>query len=480
MLRHSSRRGRRSRSNSNDNRDFGTGTGTGGARTTTSNNNNDGHDSDDDSSGGDAALAGAFARSQLVFRRAGDFWAVLGWAFRCAAEHPRRWRWWRVWLDFVVSVLEADLDERLALDKDKNHHEEGGVEESEGYDGGLAAGSLVVGYVEGLRRERRNALREVMRAVFAFSDAETAASDRKVFREVFEKETLVGVKSKRKRGEEAVVDLENDRFGDYLDGEDFEDEGDDSEYEQQEPAVPTPKGRRKPGRKAAAGKATADTFTLTDAIAETVPFRLRIFRLLSAVSYYLPSSSPLCPVDELYETFTDHVRGLPLPLFRLFIESHPATLPEYVQVSLLRMVVDALLPPSIPHRPDPEAVDPEHGAGHVTLTPAVMERCFLPYAAHRVTPEDNAKLSLALESMLWYLYAEIGVAYSEGLRRAVETGIRAREDRINRRRGGGAGGRKGGGAAGEYPGPGEAAREALARSARNLRALVDVIAVAGQ
>ncbi|KAL2017030.1 hypothetical protein VTK56DRAFT_2674 [Thermocarpiscus australiensis] len=396
------------------------------------------------------SVGGQFARDQILWRRAPDFWAVLGWAFRCAAEYPHRWRHWRVWLEFMVAVLEADFDERLARDR-----EQGGVIGRAGrkvlYP--MLRESLVVTYLEDLKRERKNALREVMRAVFACSDGEPA--DRAFFREVFDKETVAGrSKSKRKRAD-AVVDLEKDQFGDYLDG----DESDSEEQGDEMPMPSAPRPRRKPDRKTKADDPR--TFCLTDGIAESVPFRLRIFRLLSAASYYVPET--FVPVDELYETFTDHVRGLPLPMFRLFIEPHPAILPEDVQVSLLRLVVDELLP----RHPDPADVDPEKERDH-GLSVLMMQECFLPFASNKVTAEDNAKLSLTLESMLWFIYSRVEVEYSEDLRRAVETGIKAREDKVRRR-----------GAASKADALDKPAREALARSARSLRVLVDVIASTG-
>jgi hypothetical protein len=79
-----------------------------------------------------------------------------------------------------------------------------------------------------------------------------------------------------------------------------------------------------------------------------------------------------------------------------------------------------------------------------------------------VTAEDNARLSLALESMLWYLYPRCEMGDADALRRAVERGIRAREDKIKKRAGGGDSVER-------------AAREVLARSARSLRALADVV-----
>ncbi|KAL2200984.1 hypothetical protein P885DRAFT_25973, partial [Corynascus similis CBS 632.67] len=445
--------------------------------TSTYPSSNDDDDNDDDES--DAALTGPFARSQLLFRRAPDFWAVLGWCFRCAAEHPHaRWPHWRLWLNLAVAVLEADLDERLERDS-----ETGTSRGSLGCDKSASPypaleGSLVVGYLGQLARERRNGLREVLRALFAFSDGEVnGASDRALFREVFERETAVGrgAQSKRKREEGAVVDLENDQFGDYLDVEaefDFFEDGEEQEEEGEGggggkmPTPPAaPSGRKRSGRKPKGEK--PPSFVLTDAIAETVSFRLRIFRLLSAVCYYLPTA--FVSVGKLYETFTNHVRALPLPMFRLFVESHPSHLPEFVQVSLLRMVAEELLPP---RRPDPADVDPDNAtaAGSNGVTALVMRECFLPFAADRVTAEDNAKLSIVLESLLWFVYVQIGIDYSPELRRAVEKGIKAREDRINKSVRG-------------KTNPGLAdreARESLARSSRNLRTLVDVIAISAR
>jgi hypothetical protein len=178
------------------------------------------------------------------------------------------------------------------------------------------------------------------------------------------------------------------------------------------------------------------------------------------VSYYLPET--FAPVDELYERFTDQVRALPLPMFRLFVESNHAALPKDVQVAYLRMIIEEMLP----RHPDPADVDPVGGAG-TGVTMLVMQECFLPFAANKVTAEDNAKLSLALESLMWFVFPLIEVEYSAGLRRAVERGIKAREDKIKKR-------------PGAVSAADKAAREALARSARNLRAFVDVIAAAGR
>ncbi|KAL1838363.1 hypothetical protein VTJ49DRAFT_2772 [Mycothermus thermophilus] len=455
----------------------------------------DGAGSSEDS---DDALTSKFARDQLVFQRAREFWSVLGWAFRCAVEYPHRWRHWRVWLDLVVGALEADFDERLARDRAAGRTGKG--KSAVPYP--MLKESIVVRYLEDLRRDCRPVLREVMRALFAFLDEENQGSDRALYREVFESETRVS-KGKRKREEDdlPMVDLENGQFGDYLDEHDFwsEEEMDDGNSAAAAESAPTPplssqRKRGRPGRKpkTAAAAATAASSsvplpTLPDDVASTIPFRLRIFRLLSNIAFYLPSANILAPIGELYETFTDHVRALPLPAYRAFVVSHnhDNSLPDEVQITFLRILADALLPPTKPSgsrtrgsaaaaaaaaaRPDPADVDPDcFEPGSQGVTPLVLQECFLPFAAARVTAEDNARLSLALESMAWFVYPRIEMHYTDGLRCAVEKGIKAREEKIRKR----AGGRED---VGE-----RMAREVLARSARNLRVLVEVLGLEGR
>ena len=57
-----------------------------------------------------------YAAEQSIWRRAPDFWSVLGWAFRCAFSYPHRWKCWKLWLDYMVEVLEQDWDWRVSED----------------------------------------------------------------------------------------------------------------------------------------------------------------------------------------------------------------------------------------------------------------------------------------------------------------------------------------------------------------------------
>ncbi|KAK3333827.1 hypothetical protein B0T19DRAFT_440554 [Cercophora scortea] len=401
-------------------------------------------DSTDESTDDSDSINTKLAVEQSTWRRSPDFWAVLGWAFRCAAAHPHRWPHYKVWLEYMLQVLEADWDERLALD-----HEEHDRIGNQGHcEYKLITESLLVGYLDDLRRERKNTLREVMRALMAFSDDDQ--SDKAIFKEIFSGETLVGPRmSKRKRTQ--TVDLEKGQFGDYLDGDEF-----DSEEEangQAGPATARQTGRRGRPPKKEDGSASR----ISDGVAESVSFRLRLFRLLSAASYYIPIS--LCPVDELYEKFADRVRLLPLPMFRLFIESHSTTLPDFAHVSLLRHVLDEL----VANHPSASDIDPDTDAQH-GMSVLMMEKCFLPFAAGTITAEDNAKLSLVLENLLWFIHARHEIPYTASLRRAIGQGIKAREERVKKR-----------GAAATTAADVVAARDALARSARSLEVFIDIV-----
>ncbi|KAK1756145.1 hypothetical protein QBC47DRAFT_321207 [Echria macrotheca] len=404
------------------------------------------------------SLDGRMANEQSLWRRGTDFWAVLGWAFRCAAEHPHRWAFWRGWVEFMVEVLEVDWDEREALDETRL----GGVDEKNK----MVKGSLLVAYLEDVRKERKNVLKEVVRALLAFTDDDP--TDKVIYREVFDRELAVGTGkgSKRKRSP-TVLDLDNDKFGDYFDMAGDDDLGDEDEDEEEgSPPSPSPGMRRSTSRRGRGrgrpAKQDASSTTgprISEAVADTINIRLRLFRILSAAANALPEY--FCEVGDLYGMFTDRVRGMPLPLFRLFVESHTNNLPGVVEVEILRNLVDDLLPSS---RPSPASVDPDTDAEN-GLSPVILEKCFLPFAAARVQPEENAKLAVVLESMMWFMWAR-GALSGEGgggLGRAVERGIRAREDKIRRRLEG----------LGVTAADREA-KEVLDRSARSLRVLVTI------
>ncbi|KAK0732806.1 hypothetical protein B0T21DRAFT_452345 [Apiosordaria backusii] len=387
---------------------------------------------DSDASSSDI-MGGTFAKTGILWNRAADFWSVLGWAFWCAAFVPGRWKYWRPWLEFVVTVLEQDWDDRLAMD-------EKGTGDSNDEPYPMLRNSLLAAYLEDVSRSRKHVLKEVMRALtFALE-----AGEKEAYGEVFVNERVVGPRHTKRKRADTALDLENGCFGDYED-EDLDVEEGGTKAMDNEAASPP-----------------SAVFRLTDGVADTIPLRLRIFRLLSAAAHYLPDVS--FPTSELYQSFSDKVRTSPLPVFRLFLEAHN-DLPGFVKVSLYRNIVDDLLPNNLP---DPEDVDPESNS-RGGISEVMMQKCFLPFPAGRITAEDNAKLSLVLENMLWYLYSATDISKAAGLRQAIETGIKAREAKIKGRGRAAAAASKGSSAADRM------AREMLARSSNNLRVFARIL-----
>lgn len=420
-----------------------------------------------------------------IWRRSSDFWSVLGWAFRCSTTHAHRWAHWKTWLDFMIECLEKDWDERLAQDQANFQTEINNSSDSESHaqcQYPLLKQSLFVQYVDDLRRDRKRVLHEVIRALLAFADDENSA-DNTYYREVFNKETVLHTdkSNKRKHSQMTAVDLENDQFGDYL--EDWDDPVTDDDDDNKANAFHTPHhssgrtGRRTKGRPKSTpfskpGKAfdvspasTPNPLRVTDDLADSIPLRLRLFRLISGCAYYLPPDV-LCKTHELYDLFTLRLKSLPLASFELFLslDHIDFALPRFIYVSLLRYVAQSFTPRNAPQ---PEDADPEAEADHA-ISQTILRECFLPFPAKTVTVEDNAKFSLVLESMAWCLFQSGSVDYSDELRWAVEKGIEEREKKIRK-----AGGRGGGGAA--MTAAEKMGRQVLERSAASLRTFVDAV-----
>ncbi|KAK4218125.1 hypothetical protein QBC37DRAFT_413331 [Rhypophila decipiens] len=421
----------------------------------------------------DSELVGnKYAKQQSIWRRASDFWSILGWAFQCASEHPQRWKSWKPWLSYMVEVLESDWDERVLLEaaEGERREQQGGSPPSEkgkAHPHPILRDSLIAGYLDDLRKQRKQVTKEVMRALMAFLDLD-ASADGVFYKEIFTGETTIGPRTNKRKRDQAV-DIENDQFGDYLDRiDDFESE-EENDASSTFPA--TSKPERGPFRRAAGGggsskrpikKEAAPAFQLSESVAETIPLRLRIFRILSAIADSLPGK--LCSVPEIYQMFSDRIRSLPLPTFKLFVGFHTTEMPDFCHVALIKVMADDLLPVG---RPDPEKVDKETEAEN-GISLVLLVKCYLPFASNRVTVEDNARLSLVLESMLWHLYHKCEAEYSEGLRKAVEKGIKAREDKIRRK-----------GSSSDGINNDKLAREVLERSTKSLRLLMDVWSAQG-
>lgn len=369
------------------------------------NNSDDASDADQDAD--EDRLSGRLANQGSLWNRGQDFWSVLGWAMNCSVLHPRRWRYWRTWLAFMLEVMEADWSERERVDLEAGERA-GAADEPP-----VASrqGSIVNMYID-QQSGRRGNFKAMVKALLADGGAISSSA----FREVFDREPRgLGSKEPRKR-KHGTLDIENDQFGDYLD---------DDSLSSGASEPPTPAKPRM-------GRGGGDTVGSTHAgLAESVDLRLRTFRLLYTAVEALGRRGE---ADQLYDDFSSALKLVPLPLFSLAVPQRPGgPLDPEAHVTLLKDLFRRLLPAS---SKSPRRVDPE-GEEAGALTVAMLRECFAPHAANTVALEDNAKLSLVTESAVQALWACGGgsrAVYSDGLARSVERGIEAREAKTVRRR----------------------------------------------
>ncbi|KAJ4141177.1 hypothetical protein NW768_000384 [Fusarium equiseti] len=363
---------------------------------------NDSDMSDADSNGDDERLKGKLSNDGSIWSRGQDFWSTIGWAFNCSTLYPTRWSYWRAWLDFMLEVLEADWDERERRDKQ--------AQQANGPDSEMPRTSrnesIIVMYMN-QQNGRQNGARGYIKALFADGSEISSLA----YREVFDKEPRGPRKQSKKRKREQILDLENDKFGDYFDDESM------SSGISEPPTPQKPKDSRKQGT---AG-AHASGFV------ESVNLRLRLFRLLSAVTWSLQKPGDL---NRLYEEYCASLKLLPLPMFSLFACQRPNVLVPEARITITKEMFDLLLPSSYKL---PSKVDKE-GEARGALTLPMLEQCYVIHPANTVALEENAKLSLVVEDAIQLLWACDLMEYSVDFEAAVEKGIAAREAKAKKRR----------------------------------------------
>lgn len=182
-----------------------------------------------------------FANETAVWSKAEDFWQVVGWAFNCSVRHSKRWDRWKVWLDFMLHVLEDDLEEKAVASKTKLEE----VKESNSDSEEFLADSLIARYLQ-TRDEGRTGKRRIMRAVLANG----SKRDLGEFGEIWKDETKerkppkdIHV-SKRKK-----LNVDDGDFGDYMEVDDDDKDSDEMDSLRQ-PRSSTRQSTRKRGRPA--------------------------------------------------------------------------------------------------------------------------------------------------------------------------------------------------------------------------------------
>ncbi|KAI0909652.1 hypothetical protein F4823DRAFT_624769 [Ustulina deusta] len=342
-----------------------------------------------------------------VWQRGRDFFSVVGWAFNCSVLYPERWQWWSRWLEFMLDLLEKDLQERHRLDT------ENGLDDMP-----WLRGSILASYVTQRSGRTADAAMWIMKALFA--DGNTSSTS--VFQEIWHREhkskSLLQQRTANKRKREKI-NIDKGEYGGYLD--------DESVHSSQASEPPTPQKKKT----ATTSSALADEGVLETAYGETIPLRQRLFSLVSYLCYSLHDASPI-DFSSLYKRFEQKIKELPLPIFSSFINNSTSALRVDQQVEMLQGVLFLFMPPGAlsPRRVD--RVRFEQGG----ISPAILERCFLPYPANTIEAEDNVKMSLLLENLLMVVWqhGDKDESFSENLTEVVLRGTEARRNKINKKK----------------------------------------------
>ncbi|KAK0107765.1 hypothetical protein ONS96_003560 [Cadophora gregata f. sp. sojae] len=345
---------------------------------------------EDRSSGSDTEdkqgqVNGIVANNGRMRRCARDFWHMVGWAFNCSVRFPRRWNLWKVWLDFMLDVLEHDWTEREQED----------LAEDDCWK--LRRQSLLVKYLADAVN-KSHAVKRIVRSAFADGDAESL----KDFPEVFFNETRKPRYGQKRKRDDPLGEM----FGSYNNEDEAEFESDNTpESSQEADEIENMSGK----------------IWLGDM--ESTALRQRVIMLLSRVSAYLPECFADC-VDVYDEIYQCTVR-LPLPAFTQFTSTADSSqMPSFVFVTLAQLLLVRLLPLSAPR---PQTIEDRSDDG---VTQVMLERCFLPFASSNTSVADNARVSILAENFFRCLVKTGGCEFTQSLKAAVEKGIMARENKI--------------------------------------------------
>ncbi|KAI4720438.1 hypothetical protein E4T48_03368 [Aureobasidium sp. EXF-10727] len=334
-----------------------------------------------------------------------DFWSVVGWAFNCSCQHPKRWERWRPWLEFMLDAMEDDLREKIsAAEPLKNNGKEAAANT-------LMSESMIAQYCL-TAGDGRAGKRRVMRAILANG----SKKDLDEFHEIWKNETKPPV---QKTVEELMprkkIDFDKDEYGDYMDADDSEEEEDDL------PSTPkastSARSSRKRGRPSSATpdvEAESDYGVSPDYGGyEAVHLRQRLIALLTQISFNYEHA--FMEAEDCFDLVTEFLRPLPLDTFMLFVSPPTPWLEPHSHASLCQTLL----------RPIISSEAPTYHAN--TMTQVDFEKHFLPYPAKYTNYVENARVSLLVEALLRLLFRHSALIVNNSLKRKLDEGIKARE-----------------------------------------------------
>lgn len=342
----------------------------------------------------DDYLASELATTDSPFALAEDLWIIVGWAFTCSVSHPKRWRWWKLELEVLLDVLEADWEDRLESTKaTRNPVALGNPVTLEN--------SLIVRMLPDTKGSA--GYKKVIRAILANSTGGSLNNWCPVYKDE------LSTKRPRKKN---MGSLDNSFIGDSDSDSDHTtpitskikapsedtdmldpDEGSDDE---------------EPGLSTAAGEwGGMDALVL----------RQRWLTLLSSVAFH----ECYIPIEDLYHEYQEMILRFSISSFVLFTNTLVPADIEY-RSSLNQLILATIISS---HSPAPRKDESDN------LTAKKIIERYLPFPANTNGVIDNAKVAVLLESMLRMLVTEVGMRWSEELEKAVEVGIGARAAKVS-------------------------------------------------
>ncbi len=336
-------------------------------------------------------ISNDLAETGAIWTRAEDFWQVAGWAFNCSVLHRKRWASWKLWLDFLIDVLEKDWEARGV-----GFGEDGALNEGEHdpRENSIIVRSLTSG--DGTTGKERR----VVRAVFADGGSRAAGE----FTEIWKNETKERKRDTEHKRITRKIDFAADDYGDYMD-EDRESDLEDSDSDPKDNYPRAPEST-----------SNANLPDLSEPLGgiEAINLRLRLLSLLSTVSIVLAHKFII--LDNLLDLYREHIRPLPPPTF--FTLMSPIQLrhfPAETASLFIKYILGSLIAASAPLPTED------------TLSQETVESCYLPFAANTSSIADNAKVSLCVEALLRIIDWHGQLSWTPTLQEAAEAGIDARE-----------------------------------------------------
>jgi hypothetical protein len=336
--------------------------------------------------------------------------------------HKNRWDRWRLWLEFVLDVLEDDLNSRHRQAR----------ESPEDRDGVLSK-SLLAHYLAPFVDQGRSPKRRIMRAILA----DGTQTSMNLFPSVFTNETLPPkVKDETKLGSKRSLDLDQGDFGDYF----------DSDSDSNTTPGPQQKSNRTSTRHSSTNLSRQDspaspstpqpptpssTPLASHGGSESLYLRLRLLALLTTISSLSPSL--FLDPEDLFDLYTEFLRPLPLPIFSFFILPSPNTnatsgARRTIDANSLASLIQMLLRPLL------SFAAPVSNAN--SLTAESFASHFAPFAANVSSVGENARVGICVEGLLRLLWTEgvlanAGEEIREDVKEAVGEGIKVREEKAS-------------------------------------------------